>query len=159
MFLWKSLKEEVCHTVSIIFTDSLAWWGLRPFYTPEEHIMYLPVVSWFLISFVMGGNGPSRANKFLYGPAPPPPSAWTLKPPSWTFVHKTTNTPMIYTALCIMFWMHAYPLWGQVGGGWALEFESFLGLVKWHWANRWVPHLGPKKNYARGCINHRCINS
>ncbi len=29
--------------------------------------------------------------------------------------------PMIYTAPCIMFWMRAYPLWGQVGGGWALE--------------------------------------
>ncbi len=37
-----------------------------------------------------------------------------------------------------MFWMHAYPLRGEVGGGWALEFESFLGPVKWH---------------------HRCINS
>ncbi len=42
-----------------------------------------------------GGSGPSRAIKFLYAPA---------------FVHKTTNAPMIYTALCIMFWMHAYPL-------------------------------------------------
>jgi hypothetical protein len=39
---------------------------------------------------------------------------------------------MIYTAPCIMFWMRAYPLLGQVGGGWALEFESFLGPVKWH---------------------------
>jgi hypothetical protein len=27
---------------------------------------------------------------------------------------------MIYTALCIMFWMRAYPLLGQVGGGCAL---------------------------------------
>ncbi len=35
--------------------------------------MYLTVVSWFLISFVMGGSGSSRANKFLYAPAPPPP--------------------------------------------------------------------------------------
>jgi hypothetical protein len=35
--------------------------------------------------------------------------------------------PMIYTAPCIMFWMRAYPLRGQVGGGWALEIESFLG--------------------------------
>jgi hypothetical protein len=26
-----------------------------------------------------------------------------------------------------MFWMRAYPLRGKVGGGWALEFESFLG--------------------------------
>jgi hypothetical protein len=97
-----------------------------------------------------GGGGPSRANKFLYAPAPPPPSVWALKPPSWALVHKTTNAPMIYTALC-MFWMRAYPLLGQVGGGWALEFESFLGPVKWHRADT--------KHYARGCINHRCINS
>ncbi len=38
---------------------------------------------------------------------------------------------MIYTALCIMFWMRAYPLLGEVGEGWALEFLSFLG-PKWH---------------------------
>ncbi len=37
-----------------------------------------------------------------------------------------------------MFWMRAYPLLGQVGGGWALEFESFLGPVKWHRADRRV---------------------
>jgi hypothetical protein len=37
---------------------------------------------------------------------------------------------MIYTALCIMFWMCAYPLLGEVGGGWALEFSSFFG-PKW----------------------------
>ncbi len=30
-----------------------------------------------------------------------------------------------------MFWMHAYPLLGQVRGGWALELSSFLG-PKWH---------------------------
>ena len=39
---------------------------------------------------------------------------------------------MIYTAPCIMFWMRTYPLRGEVGGGWALEFSSFLGPVKWH---------------------------
>jgi hypothetical protein len=64
----------------------------------------------------MGRSGPSRANKFLYAPAPPPPpppSIWALKPPSWALVHKITYAPMIYTALCIMFWMHAYPLQGQ----------------------------------------------
>ncbi len=38
-----------------------------------------------------------------------------------------------------MFWMRAYPLRGQVGGDWALEFESILGPVKWHWADRRVP--------------------
>ena len=56
----------------------------------------------------MGGSSPSRANKFLYAPAPPAPSVWALKPPSWALVHKTTYAPMIYTALCIMFWMLAY---------------------------------------------------
>jgi hypothetical protein len=47
---------------------------------------------------------------------------------------------MIYTApvhnvldACI-----AYPLRGEVGGGWALEFESFLGPLKWHRADRRV---------------------
>jgi hypothetical protein len=44
--------------------------------------------------------------------------------------------PMIYTTLCIMFWMRAYPLQGQVGGDWALEVKSFLGPVKWHRADR-----------------------
>ncbi len=37
--------------------------------------------------------------------------------PFGLLVHKTTYTPMLYTALCIMFWMRAYPLLGQVGGG------------------------------------------
>ncbi len=91
---------------------------------PEAHIMYLTVGSWFLISFVMGGGGgPSRANKFLNAPAPPLPSVYALKPPSWALVHKTTYAPIIYTALCIMFWMRAYPLLGQVGGGWALIMD------------------------------------
>jgi hypothetical protein len=44
---------------------------------------------------------------------------------------------MIYTAPYIH--MRAYPLQGQVGGGWALEIESFLGPVKWHRADRRVP--------------------
>ncbi len=48
----------------------------------------------------MGESGPSRANKFLYAPAPPPPSVWALKPPSWALVHKTTYAFMIYT----VFW-------------------------------------------------------
>ncbi len=51
----------------------------------------------------------------------------------------TIFAPKIYTAPCIMFWMRAYPLQGEVGGGWALEFSSFLGPVKWHRADRRVP--------------------
>jgi hypothetical protein len=46
-----------------------------------------------------------------------------------------------------MFWMRANPLLGQVGGGWALEFESFLGPVKWHLADRRVP-FGAQKTRA-----------
>jgi hypothetical protein len=37
---------------------------------------------------------------------------------------------MIYTAPFIMFLMHADPLRGKVGGGWALEIETFLGPKK-----------------------------
>jgi hypothetical protein len=63
----------------------------------------------------------------------------------------TIYAPMIYTSTCIMFWMRALrALQGQVGGGWALEIESFFGPLKWHRADRRV-HLGPKKlGYARG---------
>jgi hypothetical protein len=37
---------------------------------------------------------------------------------------------MIYTASCIMFWMCAYSLRGQVGGDWALEIESEMSSSK-----------------------------
>jgi hypothetical protein len=47
----------------------------------------------------------------------------------------TIYAPMIYTAPCVMFLMRADTLRGQVGGGWALEMESFLGPVKWHRAD------------------------
>jgi hypothetical protein len=36
---------------------------------------------------------------------------------------------MIYKAQCVMFLMRADKLRGQVGVGWALEIESFLGPV------------------------------
>jgi hypothetical protein len=39
---------------------------------------------------------------------------------------------MIYTAPYIMFLMRADPLRGQVGEGWALGIDTFLGPVKWH---------------------------
>ncbi len=64
----------------------------------------------------------------------------------------TIYAPMIYAALCIMLWMLAYPLREQVGGGRALEIESFLGPVKWLRAERRVL-FGAQKT----CINHRCI--
>ncbi len=57
---------------------------------------------------------------------------------------------MIYTDPCIMFGMRAYPLRGQVGGAWALEFESFLGSVKWHQADRRVPFGTQKTRELHG---------
>jgi hypothetical protein len=71
---------------------------------------------------------------------------------------------MIYTAPCIVFWMRAYTLCGEVGGGWALEFLSFLGPVKWERADRRVPfgaHPPPtsqSNGYARiQNIMHRAV--
>jgi len=51
---------------------------------------------------------------------------------------------MVYTAPCIMFLMQADTLCGQMGGGWALEIESFLDPVKWHQGDRRVSFWGPK---------------
>jgi hypothetical protein len=49
--------------------------------------------------------------------------------------------PMIYTAPCVMLFMRADPLQGQVGRGWALEIEC---------------HFGPKKvKQAHSC--HRIL--
>jgi hypothetical protein len=62
----------------------------------------------------------------------------------------TIYAPMIYTAPCIMFWMRADTLLGQVGGGWVLEIESFLGPVKWHRADRRVPFGAQKTRGVEG---------
>ncbi len=51
-----------------------------------------------------------------------------------------------------MFWKRAYPLRGQVGGGWALELESLLGPVKWHRADRRVPFGAQKTGELQGPI-------
>jgi hypothetical protein len=40
-----------------------------------------------------------------------------------------------------MLLMRANPLRGQVGGGWALEIETFLGPVIWHRAVRLVSKI------------------
>jgi hypothetical protein len=87
---------------------------------------------------------------------------------------------MIYTALCIMFWMRVYPYLGKVGGVWALEFSSFLG-PKWQSSIARCHFTGPKKlqkipgpnplplplvmdmhaskTLCTGLYNHICINS
>ncbi len=59
---------------------------------------------------------------------------------------------MIYSTPCIMFLMRTDTLRGQVGGGWALEMESFLGPVKWHRAERRVPFGAQKTRDVQGPI-------
>ncbi len=72
-------------------------------------------------------SGPSMVIKFLYSPAPPLPTVWALDLPR---IHPVKVTKGLVCKkqpmhLCIMFWMCAYPLLGEVGGGWALDFSSF----------------------------------
>jgi hypothetical protein len=63
----------------------------------------------------------------------------------------TIYAPMIYTVRCVMFLMRPAPLQRrQVGGGWALEIESFLGPVKWHRAHRRVPFGAQKTQDFQG---------
>jgi hypothetical protein len=57
--------------------------------------------------------------------------------------------PMIYTAPFVMVVMRADPLRGQVGEAWALEIETFSGLVKWHRAVRRMP-FGAKSRSNQG---------
>jgi hypothetical protein len=72
------------------------------------------------------------AIKFLYAPAPPPPTVWALKPPSWVLVHETTCAPMFYTALCIMFSMHiTWPSWKGLVPGNLEFFGPQMALTCW----------------------------
>ncbi len=48
-----------------------------------------------------------------------------------------------------MFWMGAYTLRGEVGGGWTLEFPS-LGPVKWELDDRQVPFGAQKTREFQG---------
>jgi hypothetical protein len=97
----------------------------------------------------MGGSSPSRVIKFLNAPERPEQGDYNY-----------LCTYDLYSPVQNV-WMRTYPLQGKVGGGWALEYKSFLDPVKWHRADRQVPFRAQKTNYnyARGCINHRCINS
>ncbi len=62
----------------------------------------------------------------------------------------TIYAPMIYTAPCIMLWMRAYPLRGEVGGGWALEFSSFFGPCKMASSRQVSAIWGPKTREYQG---------
>ncbi len=65
--------------------------------------------------------------------------------------------PMIYTAVFLMLLMRANLLRGQLGSGWALEIETFLGPLKWHQAVRRVP-FGAQKRAPRLTHALRCCD-
>jgi hypothetical protein len=52
--------------------------------------------------------------------------------------------------------MRADPIRGQVGGGWALEIETFVGPVKWHRAVRQVLFGAQKSRDFQG-LNLSCL--
>jgi hypothetical protein len=68
-----------------------------------------------------------------------------------------------------MLLMRANPLGGQVGGGWALEIETYLGPVKWYQADRRIPFGAQKveiflisqrrESYMRCCQLHSLLPS
>ena len=67
-----------------------------------------------------------------------------MKSPCYITCVKTIYGPMIYTDPYVMLLMWANPLRGQVGGGWALEIETFWAL--WNGIEAIGEcHLGPKK--------------
>ncbi len=51
----------------------------------------------------------------------------------------TIYAPMIYTAPWIMFWMRAYPLRGEVGGGLGPGIPEFFGPCEMGTSRRLVP--------------------
>jgi hypothetical protein len=51
-----------------------------------------------------------------------------------------------------MLLMRENPPRGQVGGGWALEIDTFMGPVKWHRAVRRMP-VGSQKSRNMVCIS------
>jgi hypothetical protein len=67
--------------------------------------------------------------------------------------HKlTVHIRISVTAICIMFWMRAYPLLSIIrasGSGLGPGNREFLDSVKWHRADRQVP-LGPKNSRFPG---------
>jgi hypothetical protein len=98
--------------------------------------MNLTVVSWFLISFVMEGSGPSRANKFLYAPAPPPPSIWTLN--GWKKIDpgsriRDERPDLIFENLISVFWLkNTQILWADpdLGSGILSTLDLGSGMKK-----------------------------
>ncbi len=106
-------------------------------------------------------------------------SGWELGFIEKNMVNKLFMANDLYIPECFAL-MGANPLRGQVGGGWAMEIETFLGPVKWHRTVRRVPFgaqksvdfQGPtlsnlpslwicthQKHYVLGHINQRSIGS
>ncbi len=107
--------------------------GKKNFYAPEAHIMYLTVSSWFLISFVLGGAAwAGRLSSFMH-----------LSGPS------KINFEFFGPQMALACRLNA------ISQG--LKTLNFQGSTPSHLPSLWI--CTHPKHYARGCINHRCINS
>ncbi len=99
---WTAILHQRQQTVDTFWTSALHY-GRQNCLLCAGCAYYVPYSCLLISNKFCNGMGAARAGRA----------------PSWALVNKTTYAPMIYTALCIMFWMRAYPLLGQVGGGWA----------------------------------------
>jgi hypothetical protein len=108
--------------------------------------MYLTVVSWFRISFVMGGVARAgRTSSFMHLLLHPPQNGpWNL-PRELLCIKPSFMGPKWHSPLNLMPF-HRFQK--------TLEFQ---GPTPSHLPSSWIcTHL---KHYAWGCINHRCIKS
>jgi hypothetical protein len=97
-------------------------------------------------------SGQSRVIKFLYSPAPPPPTVWDLKPPLWASCAKNhLCTYDLYSPVHNVLDACISITWGSGGG-----FSTSRAQPSPTSPRNGYTHL---KHYAQGCINHRCINS
>ena len=138
--------------------------GKCPFPAPNGHHHERDINVFSILSTLWhclcGPPGPVFPAKAAFHGRPKKPAAPTVKAATswscrgwpWGEAVLTIYAPMIYTAPCIMFCMRAYPLRGHVGGSWALEFESLLGPVKWHGADRRVP-FGAQNNRIQNVMH------
>ncbi len=83
---------------------------------------------------------------FCLGPTKPRPSYDYASPHRQYSVSLAIYGPMIYTGPYVMLLMQTSPLQGQVGGGWALEIETFFGPCEMASSREAIAIWGPKKS-------------
>jgi hypothetical protein len=120
---------------------------------------YVPY-SCILISnkFCNGGERSKQGEQVPLCTAPAPLSVWARNLPCRLLCIKTTYAPIIYTALCKMFWMSAYRVFWAPNGTHLLAQCHFTGPKKLLNSMTLPPPTCPRNGYAAsktlctGCI-------